>query len=215
MRARRSARFPDHDYTTPGLYFVTICIKDRREALARIGDDGLVLNGFGRIARDCWLEIPEHFPNIGLDEFVVMPNHIHGIIGIMEIRDVGAQHAAPLPVPLPRNRVLPGSLGAIVRSYKSVVTKRINEIRGTPGATFWQRSYYEHLIRNEKSAERVRNYIRNNPLRWHVDRENPARTGEDEFDLWLDSLSEKTPGRGRSRTTPGGLGCCIRTPVLT
>jgi hypothetical protein len=80
------------------------------------------------------------------------------------------------------NNVVPGSLGAIIRAFKSAVTKCINEHRGTPGAPVWQRNYYEHIIRSEESLRRIREYIANNPLRWHLDLENPDRTGDDP--LW-------------------------------
>jgi len=169
-------------------------------------EEGFHLTKYGKIAETCWLEIPDHFTGVGLDEFVVMPNHIHGIIGIMDIdriapregEGVRAQHAAPLPKP----HVLPGSLGAIVRSYKSAVTKKINEIRGTPGARFWQRNHYEHIVRNEKCLEKIRDYIRNNPARWDADRENPARARGDNFDLWLDSFA----GISRERSLLGTRG---------
>jgi len=82
-------------------------------------------------------------------------------------------------------------LGAIVRSFKSATTNRINDLRGTPGVPLWQRNYHEHVIRNEEDLRRIREYIQTNPLRWELDRENPARRGEDEFDRWLASLSPK------------------------
>jgi len=100
---------------------------------------------------------------------------------------VGARHAVPLP-PRPSASLYPGP--TIVRSFKSAVTKRINELRGSPGAGVWQRGYWEHIIRSDRALKRIRGYIAANPARWDLDRENPCRRGEDEFDLWLDSLSE-------------------------
>ncbi len=121
-----------------------------------------------------------------------MPNHVHGIIWIAAAKAVGAQHLrnpasfhggeAPAPpgravaggaAPLPSMVVAPGSLGAVVRSFKSVTTKRINAIRGTPGAPVWQRNYYEHIVRNEADLQRIRQYIRDNPLMWAEDPDNP------------------------------------------
>ncbi len=145
------------------------------------------LNAAGRTAVNCWLEIATHFPTVTLDEFIVMPNHLHGILAIRDDRDtarggsqlrVGAQHAAPLPIGrhasashdalggATSTRVLPGSLGAIVRSFKSATTKRINEIRQTPGESVWQRNYYDRIIRNDGELERARRYVRLNPARW-------------------------------------------------
>ena len=124
------------------------------------------------VLEDAWRQIPLHFPTCKVDEFVVMPNHVHGVIWITSEdvrRNVGAQHAAPLPM------VVPGSLGAIVRSFKAAVTKRVNEIRDTPGAPVWQRNYYERVIHSEDELRRVREYILLNPLKWDVDRENPDR----------------------------------------
>jgi putative transposase len=140
-----------------------------------------ILNATGQVAATCWLEIPRHFPNVTLDEFIVMPDHLHGILAIHEVGDaldVGAQHAAPLPlrrhatvsrhasVRAAAPRVVPGSLGAIVRSFKSATTRRINDIRRTPGGSVWQRNYYDRIIRDDRELYRARRYIRSNPARW-------------------------------------------------
>ncbi|MFN2242849.1 MAG: transposase [Anaerolineae bacterium] len=104
-----------------------------------------------------------------------MPNHLHGILVITDV--VGAQHAAPLssaPLPSRRTNVRPGSLGAIVRSFKSAVTRRINRMRGTPGTPVWQRNYCEHIIRNDAAMVRIREYTQHNPARWAEDRLHPA-----------------------------------------
>ena len=145
----------------------------------------------GRIASQCWHEIPKHFPTVTLDKLVVMPDHVHGIIVIGESPNqqnlgaqaghvVGAQHAAPLHLPvrplspggkslLTRGqslRVPPGSLGAIIRAFKSATTKRINEKQGTPGRKVWQRNYYDRIIRTDRELYRARRYIMTNPDRW-------------------------------------------------
>jgi REP element-mobilizing transposase RayT len=172
---------------------VTICTHDRVCLFGEVVDGEMRLNDLGEIVRECWLAIPDHFPNTALDAFVIMPNHVHGIIWIVNaVTDdiVGATHASPLqpqhPVSPLRLVLPPGpkrqSIGAIVGSFKSAASKRINEHRGTPGIPVWQRNYYEHIIRTEDSLARIREYIAGNPLRWHLDRENPQAIGED--DLW-------------------------------
>jgi len=102
-----------------------------------------------------------------------MPNHVHGIIVITEA--VGARHASPLPRPAGPSGTGKGSLGAIVGSFKSSITKSINDVRRTPGAVVWQRNYFEHIIRDERELRRVEQYILDNPLKWALDKENPIR----------------------------------------
>jgi putative transposase len=133
------------------------------------------------------LAIPDHFPHVLLDEFVVMPNHVHGIIVIMPTHAVGATHASPLQnddTPTRPRGPQRQSVGSIVGSFKSAATKRINEQRGTPGAPVWQRDYFEHIIRNDESLNRIREYILNNPLQWALDRENPLARGAEPEDAW-------------------------------
>ena len=164
---RRSIRLPAYDYALPGAYYVTVVTKDRQAMFGEVVDGVVRMNGYGQAVDACWSEIAVHFPRVTPDAFVVMPNHIHGIV---VINDVGAQHAGPL-----RNNVVPGSLGAIVRSFKSASTKRINLLRNAPGALVWQRNYYEHVIRADDDLDRIRQYILDNPLRWEMDEYNPNR----------------------------------------
>jgi REP element-mobilizing transposase RayT len=189
---RRSIRLRGYDYSREGAYFVTICAQEHLCLFGEVVDGEMRLNDAGRIAKQCWLAIPDHFPHAQLDAFVVMPNHVHGIIVIVGARhhmDVGARHAVPLQEQF--GRPVPGSIPTIIRSVKSATTKRINEIRNAPGTLIWQRNYYEHIIRDEESLNRIREYILSNPLRWHLDRENPERLGDDEFDKWLRSFPKK------------------------
>jgi REP element-mobilizing transposase RayT len=173
---RRSIRLSGFDYRSPGAYFVTICIQGGECLLGEVVDGEMQLSEWGEIAWNCWQAIPEHFPHVELDAWVVMPNHIHGIIAITD-PVVGAQHAAPLqertPRHSPRPNVQPGSLGAIVRSFKSAATRRINELRGTPGIRFWQRNYWEHIIGDKRSLKRIREYMQSNPARWAEDQLHP------------------------------------------
>jgi REP element-mobilizing transposase RayT len=128
----------------------------------------MLLNNAGKAAQLCLLDIPDHFPTAALGASVIMPNHIHMILKI-----VGANNYSPLPVRddgLPvRAKGTSRTLGSIVRGYKIGVTKRVNELRGTPGMKLWQRNYYEHIVRNEDDYVRIAEYIENNPLKWELD----------------------------------------------
>ena len=201
---RRSIRLKGYDYTQAGAYFVTIVTHDRECLFGEVVDGQMRLNPFGEIVREEWFRTAVVRPYVMLapDEFVVMPNHIHGIIWIVGAGDrglgddggnvdvfVGAQRrCAPTPPtpppPTPHTvrrpvggatptNVIPGSLGAIVRAIKSATTKRINALRGTPAAPVWGRNYYEHIIRYETSLNRIRRYIAANPSRWAEDHEHP------------------------------------------
>lgn len=168
---RHSIRLRNYDYTQCGAFFITICTHNRKLLYGEVIAGAMKCNALGEIAKYCWEQIPIHFPLVALDEFVVMPNHIHGIIFInSKPHCVGAQHAAPAAVFC---NITGESLGAIVRSYKSAVTKFINKIHGVIGVPIWQRNYYEHVIRNENEMNGIREYIVNNPLQWSFDKENP------------------------------------------
>jgi REP element-mobilizing transposase RayT len=153
----------------------------------------MIRNDCGNIVQSCWEELPLHYPHIQLDEFVVMPNHIHGIIIIHDntVNTVGSRHASTLPSG--QSNVL----GNIVGSFKSAATKRINEMRKTPGSSVWQSRFYDHIIRNEKSLNRIREYMRTNPQQWEWDKENVKCIGMDEFDRWLDEEGRHKIPKGR------------------
>ncbi len=181
---RRSIRLSGYDYTSAGMYFVTICTAGRVCVFGDIVDEGVRLSRWGRIAARYWRAIPDHFPAVDLDAFVIMPNHVHGIMvinkadGGCRITDVcnahGAQNprdaAALEPSNLTTHGVPPRSLSAIVRSYKAGVTREINRQRHTPGTRFWQRNYSEHVVRNREDYERVYTYAVSNPGLWLEDR---------------------------------------------
>ena len=169
---RRSIRLPRFDYTQQGAYFVTMCTLNRDCLFGEIVNREMRLNDIGRVAQMMWEEIPTHFPQVETDAYVVMPNHVHGVI-VIAGPNVGVSHASPLPQRPsgPPRR----SIGAIVGSYKSAVSRRINQSRGTPGTSVWQRNYYEHVIRNDAALNRLRQYIAENPARWAEDPDNPAR----------------------------------------
>jgi len=188
---RRSIRLHQYDYAQAGRYFVTICTHDRLCLFGEVVEGQMKLNPFGEIAFSCWQEIPRHFGTVELDAFVVMPNHVHGIVVITVgtphggMPHVGTTHASPLPqsmhttpIPKPPRGPEPRSLGAMVGSFKSAVTRRVNENSPTTNRPVWQRNYYEHVIRDEKSLQKIREYIMNNSQRWEEDKHNPANIFE-------------------------------------
>ncbi|MCL4503714.1 MAG: transposase [Deltaproteobacteria bacterium] len=170
---RKPLRLPYFDYSQNGAYFVTICIKNRECLLGKISNGEMLLNYLGEIVLQSWLDLPNHYPLIEIDEFTVMPNHCHGVI---VMTDVGAG-LKPAPTKPP--------LSEIIRGFKTFSARKINLFRRLPGRPVWQRNFYEHVIRDEKSLNRIREYISTNPRRWELDRENPQMTGKDEFDDWL------------------------------
>ena len=183
---RRSLRLPGYDYSSSGMYFLTLCTAGKTPLFGRILRGEMVENECGQIVRSYWEELPSRVEHIRADVFVVMPNHVHGVIAIFDNSvikpSVGAIHELPLQSTMARRQML---LPKIVGRFKMNSSKRINKLRNTPGSPVWQRNYYEHVIRNENALTRIQEYIQTNPLRWELDRENPTRCGTDEFDRWL------------------------------
>ncbi len=228
MHNRRSIRFKGYDYTQAGLYFITICCQNRACLFGEIENGKMMLNDAGAIANDCWLNIPNHFPNAILHEYVIMPNHVHGIIELVGANNhspetnhhspetVGANNHSPVsklhsPVselhsPVselhsPKNKnnnnsvigdnraknvsvigdnraknVSPlrspsKTVGSVVRGFKIGVTKWMRQ--NTDTFYIWQRNYWEHIIRDDKSHENISQYIINNPTKWNNDKLNP------------------------------------------
>lgn len=173
---RRSIRLPGYDYAQTGLYFVTICTKNRECLFGEIVGGSMRLNEYGQIVAQCWQWLSHRYPYVGLDEWVVMPNHLHGIV-VIDTHDGGGSRTAPtgttIPMGItPTNGIKRKSLGCLIGAFKTVSTKHINVIRNTPGAPVWQRNYYERIVRNEKALINIRRYIAENPLRWAFDAEN-------------------------------------------
>jgi REP-associated tyrosine transposase len=164
---RRSIRLRGHDYAQAGAYFVTIVAMGREGLFGKIVDGEMRLNVYGNVARSCWDDLPMHYSNAKLDAFVVMPNHVHGIIVLKGDNTVGAG-LRPAPTDTTGNHGLP----EIVPAFKSFSARRINEIRNAPGTRVWQRNYYERIILNETALHAAREYVANNPARWLSDREN-------------------------------------------
>jgi putative transposase len=166
-RYPRSIRLKGFDYAQAGAYFVTICTQDRVCLFGDVVDGAMILGTPGQIVLKAWCELPRHYPHVRLDAFVVMPNHVHVIIMLYDSVEAGLKPAATTRHALPE----------VVRALKTFSSRRINAWRETPGISFWQRNYYEHVIRNDNDLDRIRGYIATNPPRWALDRDNPQRTG--------------------------------------
>lgn len=170
-RHRKSIRLKNYDYSQMGAYFVTICTHNRACLFGNISDDAMNLNKLGEIANSNWQAIPNHFAHVSLDAFVVMPNHVHGIL--LFYFDNNSQKTVDSVLGITeRSGAKSGSLGAVVASYKSSVSKQINMILGQSAQSVWQRNYYERVIRNERELLAVRKYIEDNPLQWQLDADN-------------------------------------------
>jgi REP element-mobilizing transposase RayT len=157
---RKSIRLRGYDYSQAGLYFITICTHERMPLFGEIIDGKMMPNETGMMAGKCWCAIPDHFPWAMLDEFIVMPNHVHGIITI-GANDVGANNHLPLRHGTSR------TIGSIVRGFKIGVTKWFRA--NTDVHVVWQRNYYEHIIRDEEAYLKIAEYIQTNPQRWSED----------------------------------------------
>ena len=182
---RRSIRLKDYDYARPGAYFVTVCAHRLANLFGEVVDGKMILNALGLIVEEEWRETPEIRPYVDLDEYVVMPNHLHGIIMIVNGR--GTMHRAPTMERF--GKPVSESLPTILRAFKAAVTRRINRMHGTPGQPVWQRNYYEHIIRDERSLHHIQQYVDNNPQRWHMDRYNLEAKGQDAFDPRLEGIA--------------------------
>ncbi len=213
---RQTLRLQGYDYSQAGAYAVTICTQDGVFLFGHVTDGAMHVNAAGRVVKRVWEGLPEHYPHVGLDVFVVMPDHVHGVIVLADVplpgevgfetnretqaginvstgRRVGLRPASTQdqgrttgrraglrPAPT-RGGVTPRhGLSEVVRGFKSFSARRVNELRGTPGVSVWQRGYYEHVVRNEEDLNRIREYIEGNPVRWWLrqkDREDGLGAG--------------------------------------
>ena len=169
--SRKSPRLAAYDYSSTGYYFVTICVREQQCLLGEIVEDAVRLNSSGQMIASAWLALPQRFEQVGLDSFVVMPNHVHGIVILK--KDI--------------------ILTRVIQAFKSVSTNEY--IRGVKAqgwkkfdGTLWQRSFYDHVIRNDQDLFRIQEYILNNPSQWALDDENPDR--------------KKRPNLGRTQGPP-------------
>jgi REP element-mobilizing transposase RayT len=188
LHHRRSIRLRDYNYANTGAYFVTVCCQNREFLFGEIINGKMILNEYGNIAKNTWNELPQHHFNIKLGEFIVMPDHIHGILEII----AGVAGNAPTGHMMTDISPKPGTLSTIIRSYKSSVSKQIHDhnrvgalpatppslqtpyvqhndqiVKNAPifaNTLIWQRNYHEHIIRNETEYAKIANYIKNNPI---------------------------------------------------
>ena len=175
-RNRRSIRLRGYDYSQAASYYITVCTRDRECLFGNVVDRQMQLNEVGQIIQSVWNGLPQFYEGIELDAFIIMPNHVHGVIVIRP--HVGAIHESPVPSEpsafariKDRRRML---LSKVIGRFKMVSAKWINDLRQSQGSTLWQRNYYEHIVRNEVALHRIRKYIVNNPAQWESDRENPV-----------------------------------------
>ena len=187
---RKYLRLKHFDYSLNEAYFVTICTNHRKVYFEKYPNLQKIVHRF-------WNDLKIKFPLIELDEFVVMPNHVHGIIFIMggnDVMGVGAIHESLIYLPTRkkrRNMLLP----KVVGYFKMNTAKHSNQILKRSGQPFWQRNYYEHVIRHEEELRRIREYIQNNPKKWELDRDNPVSKN---FNLNHDSYWSEVYCRGNS-----------------
>ncbi len=182
-----STRLPNRNYAANGSYFITICTKNRDHYFGNVVSGQVHLSVIGKIAQRFWVDIPNHFDYTYIDAYVIMPNHVHGIVVIDRPENVETLHCNvstqnDAPWDITQRQFMsnispkPGSLGAIARSYKSVVTRWCRENSHNHFA--WQSRFYDHIIRADGSLDRIREYIINNPTKWEEDKNNPAN-------LWM------------------------------
>jgi REP element-mobilizing transposase RayT len=174
-KARRSIRLPGFDYSRPGNYFVTILADRRRCLFGRIEENETVLTPIGETVKKCWIEIPQHFLGVGIESYVVMPNHLHGILAIAAKFSSGFSQASLVQTAESFGKPVARSIPTIIRSFKAAVTKRARESDLLIGGAVWQRGYFERVLRDGREFVNATDYIIKNPSRWAFDEENPER----------------------------------------
>jgi putative transposase len=163
---QHSIRLQGYYYSSPGAYFVTIVTQRYKNIFGRIIHNEMQLNVLGNIVNNCWLEILDHCPGMQVEPFVVMPNHIHGVITIIDEECRGTIYRAPTSEKF--GKPVKGSIPTIVRTYKAAVSRMAKRELGIEN--IWQRNYYEHIIRDEKEYEDIWNYVQTNPINWMKDK---------------------------------------------
>ncbi|MDX1919671.1 MAG: transposase [Candidatus Caenarcaniphilales bacterium] len=206
MATRKNIRLPNYDYSSPGAYFVTVCSFVRESIFGEVQNDEMFANEKGQIVEEVWKGLPKHYHNIELDEFVVMPNHFHGILKIIYNPGdghipsyVGAHHDEPAQStysqnpsslntrllqervqhaePLHKEHFKKNLLSNVIRSFKAASTKAIREVNFS-SEKIWQRNYYERIIRSDDELKQIQEYIKFNPLNWALDQENNNKSAK-------------------------------------
>ncbi len=216
-----TTRLKGRDYANDGYYFITICVKNKKQLFGRIKNGKMILYKKGEIVKETWENLPEHYKNIRLHEFVVMPDHIHGIIEIqnknIETSFKGVLKSAEACSKSSQKTVETGlkpvstnnkrySLSEVVRGFKTFSARKINQIYKTQGRIIWQDRFYDRIIRNEFELFFITEYIKNNPLKEYL--------GYDDYLMIKDMENQKsveTPFRGVLKTAEG----CLKSPQKT
>jgi len=170
FKSRKLNRLKDYDYSLNGYYYITICAYNRQEIFGTIENDDIKINEYGRIVKNTWHQIPQHFQNIELDKFIIMPNHIHGIIIINNPCLVGRQAVGTGHALSYNKNTKNNNLSVIIGSFKSAASKQINQLNNI--SFKWQRSFHDHIIRTTHSLRNIREYIINNHKTWDIDEHN-------------------------------------------
>jgi len=203
---RRSIRLRGHDYASGGVYFVTICTANNRPLFGTVVNGRMALNDAGRIAARCWHEIPSHFPHATLDEWIIMPDHVHGIVVLRG--DGGTACRAPT-----FGHPIAGCLGTIMGAFKSATTRHMGLACQAPPnapacqAPAWQRNYYDIIVRDERALNNIRTYICNNPANWDVHRYGEPRFFAGNRALLDLPMTAFLASRGGSDAARTGLAC--------
>jgi REP element-mobilizing transposase RayT len=169
---RKQLRLHGYDYAFPGAYFVTICSAGKHPVLGSVSGKRIVLSPAGEIVRSEWIALAERFPRTVLDEFVIMPNHLHGVLAF--VGDAGGASPSPTRFDAHAGGASPSpTLFEVIGAFKSISTIKVNRLLRQRGAALWQRSYYEHIVRTGEDLRKIQRYIYENPLMWSLDPENP------------------------------------------
>lgn len=197
---RKRLRYEGYDYRKMGAYFVTLCIEDGLPLLGRTECDTITLTDAGNMVTELWHALPDTFPNVKLDEFVVMPNHLHFIVWLTESLSQQTSAMNDEPNLSMNTKKMNPSLSDVMQWFKSLTTAKYRHGVHTFGwpvfpGRLWQRGYYEHIVRSDDALHAIRRYIQGNPQRWNLDRyhPNPVATDEDAIALWRLLQSENKP----------------------
>lgn len=198
VRRRRSIRLKHYDYSQPGAYFITVVTKNRDCLFGKVNCGQMQESEFGKIVQEAWSDLPHHYPYITLDEFILMPNHVHAILVLnaeeackggsissdksKASRLEKREEDLTFGIKTRPYKTIRHGIPEIVRAFKSFSSRRINNLRGTPGLAVWQRNFYDHIIRNQYEFNNIRLYITENPYGWNDDHENPDKLGGVEVD---------------------------------